>query len=177
MPSNFCDISNIHNYSIPEDVIDTWKTASGSINFDENSAIMGAIGESLERYSASICQIDILPFAELDSVNILTYSDFSLFSEQQYDDPGFIWKKPDIAKQYFGKVYSLYDNKEFYVPQELIGLGSRNDNPCIPSTSTGITAHTNKIGAIYYALLEVLERDALSTYHCRQLKPGLRALA
>jgi ribosomal protein S12 methylthiotransferase accessory factor len=38
------------------------------------------------------------------------------------------------------------------------------EKACIPSTSTGIAAHTNKIEAINSALLEVLERDALTVY-------------
>ena len=59
IPNNFCDISNVYNYSVPEDAIVTWKTASGSISFDENKAIMGAIGESLERYSGAICKFDL----------------------------------------------------------------------------------------------------------------------
>ena len=51
--TNFCDIPNIYNYSIPEDSIEPWKTASGAISFDENQAIMGAIGEALERYAGA----------------------------------------------------------------------------------------------------------------------------
>ncbi|MBR1936644.1 MAG: YcaO-like family protein [Bacilli bacterium] len=165
IPNNFCDISNVYNYSVPEDSIEPWKTASGSLNFDENKAIMGAIGESLERYSGAICNFDMKSYAELNNKKrILYYKDFSLFAEEQYNDQSFSWKKPNPEQQFYGKVYSLYDNKEWYVPQELIGLGSKKQNASIPSTSTGIAAHTNKLEAISSALLEVLERDALTTY-------------
>ncbi len=165
IPNNFCDISNVYNYSVPEDAIETWKTASGSLNFDENSAIMGAIGEALERYSGAVCMFNMKSYFDLkDEKRILNYNEFSLFSDAQYNDSDFSWKRPKQEQQFFGKVYSLYDNKEWYVPQELIGLGSRTQNACIPSTSTGIAAHTNKFEAIYSALLEVLERDALTTY-------------
>ena len=165
IPNNFCDISNVYNYSVPEDTIEKWKTASGSLNFDENKAIMGAIGESLERYSGAICKFDLKSYTELkNEKRMLDYKSFSLFSDEQYNNPSFLWKRPELEQQLFGKVYSLYDNKEWYVPQELIGLGSRTQNACIPSTSTGIAAHTNKLEAINSALLEVLERDALTTY-------------
>ncbi len=165
IPNNFCDISNVYNYSIPEDTIETWKTASGSLNFDENKAIMGAIGEALERYSGAVCMFDIKSYFELkNEKNILHYKDFSLFSDEQYKDTNFLWKRPKEEQQYFGEVYSLYDNTKWYVPQELIGLGSKIQDACIPSTSTGIAAHTNKFEAMYSALLEVLERDALTTY-------------
>ena len=61
-------------------------------------------------------------------------------------------------------MYSLYDNKEIYIPQELIGLGSKVNPATLPSTSTGIAAHTSTYQAIYSALLELLERDALTVY-------------
>lgn len=168
--NNFCDISNVYNYSVPEDAIETWKTASGSLNFDENSAIKGAIGEALERYSSAVYTFDLKSLKDLENeTNLLGYENFSLFSDEQYSDPAFLWKKPKNIEQYFGEVYSLYNNEKWYVPQELIGLGSRTDTPCIPSTSTGIAAHTNKLEAINSALLEVLERDALTTYWLHSL--------
>jgi len=164
-PNNFCDISNVYNYSVPEDAVETWKTASGSLNFNENYAIMGAIGESLERYSSAVCNFNTISYFDLkNEKNVLKYDEFSLFSDLQYNDSNFLWKRPKLEQQFFGKVYSLYDNEEWYVPQELIGLGSRKQDACIPSTSTGLAAHTNKFEAINSALLEVLERDALTTY-------------
>ena len=161
---NFCDIPNLYNYSVPEDTIDIWKTASGAISFNENEAIMGAIGESLERYSSAICDFELKEYNELKRENILPYSEFSLFSSEQYESEGFLWKKPDIKKQLYGKMYSLYDNNEIYIPQELIGLGSKVNPASLPSTSTGIAAYTSIYQAIYSALLELLERDALTVY-------------
>lgn len=169
VPANFCDISQTHNYSVPADGAEDWKTASGAISFDENKAILGAIGEALERYAGAVCPFDLFPFAGLPKEKLIDYGEFSLFSEAQYRTPDFLWKKPVQEKQYFGKVFSLYDNKTFYVPQELIGLGSRNNTPCVPSTSTGIAAHTNPFEAIFSALLEVLERDALTVYWLHSL--------
>lgn len=164
IPNNFCDIQNVYNYSVPHDSIETWSTASGSLNFDENLAILGTIGEALERYSGAVCRFDIKSFNDVKEKRILDYDSFSLFSNEQYNDSAFIWKKPKDNEKYFGKVYSLYDNKEWFIPQELIGLGSRRECAFIPSTSTGIAAHTNKLEALNSALLEVLERDALTTY-------------
>ena len=170
IPNNFSDISNVYNYSIPEDSIQTWRTASGSINFNENKAIMGAIGESLERYSGAVCMFDIKSYKELKNKNnLLNYNEFSLFSEEQFNKEDFLWKRPDKEKQFFGKVYSLYNDKEYYVPQELISLGSRTQEACIPSTSTGLAAHSNKYDAIYSAILELLERDSLTTYWLHSL--------
>lgn len=164
LPANFCDISNAYNYSVPADSNGTWQTASGSMNFNENNAIMGAVGEALERYSAAACDFETWPYSKLPEDKIVGYDEFSLFSDEQYESPGFFWAKPSKADQRFGKVYSLYDNEERYAPQELIGLGSRSEGPCIPSTSTGVAAHTTETEAAFSALLELLERDALATW-------------
>ena len=42
---------------------------------------------------------------------------------------------PNLSPMGVRKKYSLYNNKECYVPQELIGLGSRTQEASIPSTS------------------------------------------
>lgn len=169
IPANFCDIPSVHNYSVPGDAAEVWRTASGSMSFDENAAIMGAIGESLERYSGAVCGFEAKPFSALKNERVIPLDEFSLFSEAQYGQPGFAWKKPAEEARYFGKMHSLYDNEEVYVPQELIGLGSRTGKPCVPSTSTGLAAHTSAPQALISALLEVLERDALAVYWLHSL--------
>ncbi len=169
IPNNFCDISNVYNYAVPKDSVGNWNTASGSISFDENCAIMGALGESLERYAGAVCNFELKKYDELDKEKVLVSNEFSLFSDYQYNNDNFPFKKCSPQQQYYGKVYSLYNNETFYIPQELIGLGSKNDNPYIPSTSTGLAAHTNKYSALLAALLEVLERDALTVYWLNSL--------
>jgi ribosomal protein S12 methylthiotransferase accessory factor len=164
VPNNFCDISGVYNYAVPDDTAQKWQTASGGFSNDENAAIMAAIGESLERYCGSICEFELKKYSELSGENVIPFSEFALFSDEQYANPGFKWKKPDINDVYFGKVYSLYDNSVHYVPQELIGLGSRKEEPLMTSTSTGIAAHTDKYSALLSAVCEVLERDALVTF-------------
>ncbi|MBR3163230.1 MAG: YcaO-like family protein [Clostridia bacterium] len=167
--TNFCDIPDIYNYSVPEDSIETWRTASGSISFDENKAIMGAIGEALERYSGAICKFELKKISDLKGKTVIPYTEFALFSNEQYNNPDFKWNRPNPEDQYYGKVFSLYDNREVYVPQELIGLGSRVDTVTIPSTSTGIAAHTSINKALLSAIQEILERDALTVYWMNSL--------
>jgi ribosomal protein S12 methylthiotransferase accessory factor len=169
VPNKFCDIDGVYNYAVPDDTAQRWQTASGGFSDDENAAIMAAIGESLERYCGAVCEFELKKYSELGSGNIVPFSEFALFSDEQYANPDFAWQKPNINKTYFGNVYSIYDNSEYYIPQELIGLGSRKEEPLMPSTSTGIAAHTNKYSAILSAVCEVLERDALVTYWLNSL--------
>jgi ribosomal protein S12 methylthiotransferase accessory factor len=164
VPRNFCDISNVYNYSVPGEPAETWKTASGALSSDENLAIVSAIAESLERYCGAICDFELKKTDALSGKDILYHSDFALFSEEQYADPDFPWKKPNPADSFYCKAYSLYDNSEVYVPQELAGLGSRHENVTIPSTSNGLAAHSSIYDALFSALLELLERDALTVY-------------
>ncbi|MDR0782808.1 MAG: YcaO-like family protein [Propionibacteriaceae bacterium] len=136
---------------------------------------MGAIGESLERYSAAICQFELKPLSALASCDVIDHLEFALFSKEQYGNPDFRWQEPDKENSLFGKVHSLFDNRDAYVPQELIGLGSRDQKASLPSTSTGLAAHTDRYEAILSALLELLERDALTTTWLNSL--GGRELA
>lgn len=160
----FSDISGYFNVSTPEDSVQPWQTASGSMNKDESLAIMGAIGEAMERYSAAVIDFPIKKATEIrkDKEKIITADEFSLFSAKQYADPEFMWKVIDKSEAYYGEVYSLYDNKKVWIPQELIGLGTKKDPALIPSTSTGLAAHTDWYKAILLAVQEVLERDALT---------------
>jgi ribosomal protein S12 methylthiotransferase accessory factor len=170
VPNTFCDIENVYNYSIPEDAaFSSWQTASGALGFDKNQAIRGTIGEALERYSSAIYRFPLKKHHEIPSERIVEFGEFSLFSAGQYGNPQFPWRRPALDELSFGKVYSLYSNQEYWVPQELIGLGSRNNSSVVPSTSTGLAAHTDRYTALISALLEVLERDALTAYWLHSL--------
>jgi len=141
-----------------------WQTASGGIHSDKNHAIMAAIGETLERYVGVICSFEVKKQNEIPNEKIIAHNEFALFSEEQYKNPDFPWKIPNPNDAFFCKANSIYDNSEVYVPQELIGIGSRVSTHTLPSTSTGLAAHSGKLEALLSATLEVLERDALTVY-------------
>jgi ribosomal protein S12 methylthiotransferase accessory factor len=125
---------------------------------------MSAVGESLERYSAALADFSVKRYSELTDKTVIDYREFSLFSEQQYKDPLFRWKPPDLDEVYYGTVFSVYDNSPVWVPQELIGFGPRKGEAAFPSTSTGVAAHTDTYVALLLAIQELLERDALTVY-------------
>lgn len=162
--STFCHLDGIYNISIPQDERQGWHTASGSIGRDKNQAVMGAIGEALERENASRVRFPIKQGRDLAGENILFHSDFALYTREQYDAPGFAWKRPEPSEVYYGECFSLTDGRPCWVPQELIGLGTQipDQMPPVPSTSTGLAAHTTPRQALTGGLLELLERDALT---------------
>lgn len=167
--SSFADIDGFFNISIPEDTAKPWKSSSGSINKDKDKAVVGAIAEAMERYSAALVKFPVRKLSELKRERIILHSEFSLFKDKQYEQPGFPFKKVDINNAYFGEVFSLYSNKSFWIPHELIGLGPKKGKAFFPSTSTGLAAHFNKTDALLIAIQELLERDALSTYWLNSL--------
>jgi len=162
--SSASDIPGIFNTAIPADASEAWQTATGSIGRDSISSISRAIGEALERYCAFAANFPLKSLEQIQGEAKLGHEEFALFSEAQYEQKDFPWKKEKMRAGLFGEVYSLYDNRKTWVPQELIGLGSRSEQITLPSTSTGLAAHPNRITALLRGSQEVLERDALAAY-------------
>lgn len=149
---------------MPEDSARPWKSASGGIGRERDKATIGALAEAMERYSAAVINFPIKKLSELRGEKTIAHGEFTLFSQEQYNDPNFPWKKPDAADSFYGEVFSLYDNEKIWVPQELIGLGTKSEKAAVPSTSTGLAAHFDTYTALLLAVQELLERDALSVY-------------
>lgn len=167
--TTFSDMEGVFNVSLPEDSVQPWQSASGSINRDKNHAILGAIAEAMERYSAAVINFPIKKYSQLNNKKVILPNEFSLFSEDQYNNPDFLWKKFGLDEAFFGEVYSVYTNESYWVPQELIGLGTKSEKALIPSTSTGLAAHFDKFSAMLLAVQELLERDALTVYWLNSL--------
>lgn len=163
------DIKGLFNISLPKDSVQSWDSASGGLNRDKNLAVIGAIAESMERYSASIMNFPVKKLSAIKDTAVLSYDQFSLFLDEQYNNPGFVWEKINPKEAFFGEVYSVYDNEKVWVPQELIGLGTKSDKALVPSTSTGLAAHFDKYAALLLGIQELLERDALTVYWLNSL--------
>lgn len=167
--TSFSDVEGLFNVSLPEDSVQSWKSASGSISRDEKRAIVGAIAEAMERYSAAVINFPIKTLSELRQEKVITHDQFSLFSNEQYSTDNFQWKRFNAEDAYFGEMFSVYNNEKVWVPQELIGLGPKSERALIPSTSTGLAAHFDKYAGLLLAIQELLERDALTVYWLNSL--------
>lgn len=157
------DIPGIYNYSVGMDGV-LKDSVNGGIDTDNMSALYKALWESMERYSASITRFPIHTIKELQNTrreNIISPDMCSIFSDEQYEQVWFHWKKAKQEDIYYGEVFSLYNNESAWIPQELIWLWSQTETPNFPSTSTWIAWHFDMSTALRSALQEVLERDAL----------------
>ncbi len=97
--------------------------------------------------------------------------DCALFRPEQYASPGFPWPEVDRDAALYGEAFSALDNRPCRFPEEMIGRGSREGPATLPSTSTGLAAHTRWARALHGAVEELLERDALASYWLNGL-PG-----
>lgn len=161
-----CDLSGIFNATIPADGVNAWQSASGAVAYTRDDAVMGAIGEGLERYAAANALTTLRTRASLAHEALLDHDAFALFDEDQWRAPGFPFSATRTDHDLFACVYSLLDNRPTWVPQELVQLGPRVRAARIPSSSTGLAAHRDAHDGPWLALLraaqELVERDALA---------------
>ncbi len=156
----FADVPGVYNACITGDTGSTAEASSGGFSRTRTGAVCAAIAEALERYSARMSRFASLPRRSLDGRRLITADEFALFTPEQRAQPGFRW--PVVPEPHYAQVFSLDDNREWFVPEELVGLGSRGDSPSLPSTSNGLAAHRDAMSALLGATEELLERDALS---------------
>jgi ribosomal protein S12 methylthiotransferase accessory factor len=173
----FADLEDVHNVFIVGDTPSTKEASSGGVGRSLEAARSAAIGEALERYCASAARFRLARGRDLGGLpdaRVLTRDDCALFSREQLASPGFLWPDVSKAEALYAEVFSAIDNRPCWYPEELVGLGSRVGPATLPSTSTGLAAHSGWAGwarALHGAVEELLERDALASYWLNGL-PG-----
>ncbi len=150
-PKTYCD-PPVYSVAIPHDSGGDWRSASGGVARDEESATLCAIGEALERYSA---QLSFPPRA--NGTDKITLSEFTLFSPEQVASKTFPYKEILTHEQYV-EAYRLHDNTPIVAPEILITL-NQAANPL--TTSSGLAVASTPQLALLRAVEELLERDAL----------------
>ena len=128
------------------------------------AARAAAIGEAVERYSASCVDPDSLVVATARELGAGAVDPrrFALFSARQYASPGFPYVPFDADTRLAWIAGArLPDGAPAWLPAQLVHLGGLDDEPRIcRATSSGLACHTSRAEATLAALLEVLERDA-----------------
>lgn len=137
---------------------------SSGCGYQWEEAILGTIGETVERYAPAFCN-------EAEGIKT-TYrnlfhhaidpSEFALFHEKQYEDPRLNVQPftKDVELTWF-PMYDLTNGKETYVPGQFIYMPFTKDKNWVAiNTSTGLAAHSDYYKAILNGLYEVLERDS-----------------
>ena len=152
VPTAPADLPGIYHAVVPGSRLDDWSAASGGAGRTEFAAECAAIGEAMERYSASVCRLEHAP-ARKSAIRI---EDFSLFSQQQRRTPDFPFAQLYDQGLPFARVHSLRDNSEWWVPTALVGI---TDHPAV-STSNGLATAASPATALLRGLQELIERDA-----------------
>jgi ribosomal protein S12 methylthiotransferase accessory factor len=132
----------------------------------EREAMLGAIGEALERYCSyqhDASAVFTATAAELGAAAIRP-ADFVLYSDRQYATPGFNYARPgDETPIGWIRAVELPNRTEAFAPSSLIHLyfdvAGPNGFFC-PPTSNGLAAGPSLNAAILGGLYELIERDA-----------------
>lgn len=151
-------------------------TTAGCTWWDADAAVVAALGEALEWYSASLVPSEFGRAAahELDRHERVELTDLALYAPEQRSTPGFPFQPLDAALPIrWARGTSIADGRSVLVPASLTYLGyTTGPTAGEPLTNlpvnAGLAAHTDPAIALASALGEVVERDAVAeawTFH------------
>jgi ribosomal protein S12 methylthiotransferase accessory factor len=155
----------------------------GGAATDRRRAAAKAVGEAIERYSSAIYDIEELPLcAEADApFDCVAPSEFALYSQAQYDDPGFPWVPFDVDTSVrWTSCIDAVTGRPVHVPAARIYMPytyyiGTGDAPIDQPISTGLACHMSYELAAVTAICEVVERDAVMlTWQAMLAPPQIR---
>ncbi len=139
---------------------------SAGCGFEWEDAVLGTIGETVERYASAFYNLQDSVFSsykELSKTKHAVHPDeFALFHNEQFKDDRFrMGKFTEDAELTWFPTLDLANGKETWLPAQFIYLPYNHDKKYITAnTSTGLAAHTNYYKAILTGLYELIERDS-----------------
>ncbi len=133
-----------------------------------SGAVLSAVGEAIERYSASIVAPEKIVWKRPDELDgeVMDPHDLGLYSEEQYDRDGFPFVRFDSSIPHPWVLGSwLNDVKPVWLPALFVVLfiELQREQLIAQGTSNGLAASTEKNDAALRAILELVERDAFMT--------------
>ncbi len=138
----------------------------GGIGRTREAAAGAAVGEALERYSATYVPVHTLVFASATELGeaAVAPARFALFSERQYGQPDFGYRRfTEHTRTYWVEGRELPGGVPAYLPAELVFLGPVPVQGVLPigyATSSGLACGEELERTLEGGLLELLERDA-----------------
>jgi ribosomal protein S12 methylthiotransferase accessory factor len=131
----------------------------------EDEAMLGAVGEAIERYCASHVPIKQTRRARAaDLAGAILPTEFVLYSRSQYAREGFPFQPWEAeAELLWIKAMEFGSDQPVWVPASLAYLAQPGDQPqdfLCTSTSSGFAAGPDLEWALRNAILELLEREA-----------------
>ena len=138
----------------------------GGMGRSRSAAASAAVGEALERYSATyvpVARLVAASAAELGEAAVRPER-FALFSEGQHRIRGFPFQRfEERTRVYWVEGREIRTGRCAYLPAELVFLGRARPDDAVPigyATSSGLACHEEVDTAVERALLELLKRDA-----------------
>ena len=141
-------------------------TLSGSTSLVRDQAIAGAVGESIERYSAAFVPYEDLVVASSSSLNCRGVPPWSLtlYDEDQYRRQDFRYKRPTERDTIaWAEGFSLTKKERVLVPAFAVYMPYQSnigEFPIVQQITTGLACGNTIEEAILSAVCEVAERDA-----------------
>lgn len=146
---------------------------------DDELATLRCLGEAVERFCTFHPARERLLRATATELgdDAVPPAALPLFRPEQYARDGFAYRPPDDTSAYlWARATALCDGRDRWVPAEAVHPGCALGAPLLTVSSTGVAAHPDRDTAVLAALLEVVERDALSTlFLLRHAVPRLTA--
>lgn len=156
---SFSDVTEIIHMGAPSSVKSQWDSASGGVGWNEKVAKLAAIGESIERYCASIIQLPLKSKKLIDKSEIIDANNWCLFTKEQRQLDGFPFENIYSDNCLFTNVFDFQNNNQFWVPAPFVSL--RDDYQTGIATSSGLAAGPSAKHALLRGIQELIERDAL----------------
>jgi ribosomal protein S12 methylthiotransferase accessory factor len=168
-------LADSSHYGIPHA-----SSINGSTSIIRARAIVGAIGEAVERYSAAFIPEEDLIRASYSEVrdHAIDPRTLILYSDEQYRRPGFPFVPfHDEMNIHWIEAYSLTRRVEILVPAFAVFIPYRRNGeepPLAQLISTGLACGNTLEEAVLAGTCEVIERDAvMSMWLSRSSRPKL----
>lgn len=150
---------------------------SAGCNYFWDASILGAIGETLERYAPCFMQKNDFIEGRFSDLNesAIDPNEFALFHTEQFKDYNFskmvqLFDSETVTK--WTKVYDLTNGQMTFLPTQFIYRPLKDDLGLInPTSTTGLAAHTNFYKAILNGLYESIERDSFAITWFQKIIP------
>lgn len=141
---------------------------TGGASADRGRALAKAIGEGVERYCAAFYHAVELPLSSREEADFACAdpASFALFSEAQYESPGFLWVPfTDETPVRWTHAFDAGSGERVFVPAARVFIpyyfpAGSGDSPIDQPISTGLACHLSFAEAALGGICEAVERDA-----------------
>lgn len=144
---------------VPGSIESPWESAAGGIGRSEEGAKLAAIGEAIERYSATLIELPRKSKQSVPKSEQIDAEQWCLFTEDHRRDPAFPFKNIYSSDCLLTNVFDFQNNNEVWIPHPFVAL--RDDYQTGVPTSSGLAAGPSALHALLRAIQELIERDSL----------------